>query len=253
MGTGRGDSRRRSRSASHRRSSRRREVGTVNTWNVGKQFGFVSCTSCDRPDLFIHAEYFENLEQRQKAKTRGLRRGDKIEFEVEEPQAGKKSGQAVHATLIEAVRRSPSGSRSRSRGRGRDPPRQPRPNIEFRPGDWECQCGFHNFAKNTFCMKCSAPKDGPRRGGGRSDSRRRSSPPRGKSPPQKRPSSPRRRSGSRRSSPGAGGSRAPPRDRSPVRRSSPPRYSSPARRGGGSPPRRSPPRRRSSRSPSLRR
>merc|ERR1719436_55771 len=75
-----------------RSKKRRREAGTVNTWNSEKQFGFVSCTSSNMPDLFLHAEYFENLD---------LRRGDKVEFDVEEPQAGKKSAQAVNADLVE--------------------------------------------------------------------------------------------------------------------------------------------------------
>merc|ERR1719436_259032 len=69
-----------------RSKKRRREAGTVNTWNNEKQFGFVSCTSSNMADLFLHAEYFDNLDQRNRAKTRGLRRGDKVEFDVEEPQ-----------------------------------------------------------------------------------------------------------------------------------------------------------------------
>merc|ERR1719373_1151206 len=127
MGYGRSESRRRSRSRSSPKRGRRRgrETGTVNTWNTEKQFGFVSCTSSNRADLFLHAEYFENLDQRNRAKTRGLRRGDKVEFDIEEPQSGKKSAQAINAELIETVKRSPSGSRSPDRRR-----EPPRPKIE---------------------------------------------------------------------------------------------------------------------------
>merc|ERR1719436_798432 len=148
-----------------RGKKRRREAGTVNTWNSEKQFGFVSCTTSNMPDLFLHAEYFNQLDQRNRAKTRGLRRGDKVEFDVEEPQAGKRSAQAVNAELVESVRRSPSASRSPQRGRGA----APRPQIVFRAGDWDCpSCDFHNFARNTSCMKCDCPKSAgrsPGRGG----------------------------------------------------------------------------------------
>merc|ERR1740120_631497 len=99
----------------HRGGKRPREQGTVNTWNAEKQFGFVSCTTSNRADLFLHAEYFEDLDERYKAKNRGLRRGDKVEFVVEEAGAGKKSAQAINARMVESVRRSPSSSRGRSK------------------------------------------------------------------------------------------------------------------------------------------
>lgn len=192
----------RSRSRDGGRSKRRgRETGTVNTWNNEKQFGFVSCTSSNRADLFLHAEYFEDLDQRYKAKNRGLRRGDKVEFDVEEPQAGKKSAQAINAELIETVGRSPSGSRSPDRGR--PPPRAK--NVEFRPGDWDCtRCDFHNFARNTDCMKCGARKSGGGLGRGRSrskDSRRKSPARRSRSRRRSRRRSPSRGSQSRSRSP----------------------------------------------------
>eukprot|EP00405_Crypthecodinium_cohnii_P006842 CAMPEP_0194782142 /NCGR_PEP_ID=MMETSP0323_2-20130528/78207_1 /TAXON_ID=2866 ORGANISM="Crypthecodinium cohnii, Strain Seligo" /NCGR_SAMPLE_ID=MMETSP0323_2 /ASSEMBLY_ACC=CAM_ASM_000346 /LENGTH=69 /DNA_ID=CAMNT_0039720881 /DNA_START=67 /DNA_END=272 /DNA_ORIENTATION=+ len=67
----RSDSRGRSGSRQKKKSGGGRETGTINTWNVDKQFGFVSCTSSNRADLFLHAEYFENPDQRNKAKNRG--------------------------------------------------------------------------------------------------------------------------------------------------------------------------------------
>ncbi|CCJ30911.1 unnamed protein product [Pneumocystis jirovecii] len=35
-------------------------------------------------------------------------------------------------------------------------------NVPFRAGDWKCRtegCGYHNFAKNTICLKCGANKN----------------------------------------------------------------------------------------------
>ncbi|KAG4303415.1 hypothetical protein PCANB_000284 [Pneumocystis canis] len=35
-------------------------------------------------------------------------------------------------------------------------------NVPFRAGDWKCKtegCGYHNFAKNTICLKCGANKN----------------------------------------------------------------------------------------------
>mmetsp|Transcript_45815 Transcript_45815/g.102662 ORF Transcript_45815/g.102662 Transcript_45815/m.102662 type:complete len:221 (+) Transcript_45815:106-768(+) len=193
-----------------RAGERKREKGTINTWNNDRQFGFVSCDS-GRQDLFTHAEYITDTNARYDAKTRGLRRGDRISFEVEEPQGSKKSMQAVSVEILDLVKRSRSPSRRRSRsrrrrsrsggggGRGGGGGKGGRP-METRVGDWECpSCGDFNFARNTECRKCGTPKPAMRddsrgRGGGRGggggkrrDSRDRRSPP------------PRRRSNSRRS------------------------------------------------------
>ncbi|CAE7029564.1 unnamed protein product [Symbiodinium sp. CCMP2456] len=92
----------------------KREKGTINTWNNDRQFGFVSCDS-GRQDLFTHAEYITDTNARYDAKTRGLRRGDRISFEVEEPQGNKKSQQAVNVEILELMKRSRSPSRRRSR------------------------------------------------------------------------------------------------------------------------------------------
>mmetsp|Transcript_87179 Transcript_87179/g.178203 ORF Transcript_87179/g.178203 Transcript_87179/m.178203 type:complete len:195 (+) Transcript_87179:86-670(+) len=96
----------------------KREKGTINTWNNDRQFGFVSCDS-GRQDLFTHAEYITDTNARYDAKTRGLRRGDRIAFDVEEPQGNKKSMQAVNVEILDLVKRSRSPSRRRSRSRGR--------------------------------------------------------------------------------------------------------------------------------------
>eukprot|EP00441_Pelagodinium_beii_P015927 CAMPEP_0197672236 /NCGR_PEP_ID=MMETSP1338-20131121/78471_1 /TAXON_ID=43686 ORGANISM="Pelagodinium beii, Strain RCC1491" /NCGR_SAMPLE_ID=MMETSP1338 /ASSEMBLY_ACC=CAM_ASM_000754 /LENGTH=217 /DNA_ID=CAMNT_0043252293 /DNA_START=68 /DNA_END=718 /DNA_ORIENTATION=+ len=65
-----------------------------------KQFGFVSCDN-GRQDLFTHAEYIVDSQDKSDAKTKGLRRGDRIAFEVEEPKSGKKSQQAVNVEILE--------------------------------------------------------------------------------------------------------------------------------------------------------
>eukprot|EP00434_Breviolum_minutum_P006806 symbB.v1.2.006000.t1/scaffold338.1/size227548/2 len=176
----------------------KREKGTINTWNTDRQFGFVSCDS-GRQDLFTHAEYITDTNARYDAKTRGLRRGDRIAFDVEEPQGSKKSMQAVNVDIIELVKRSRSPSRRRSRsrgnrGRGRSRSRgrgNTRPN-EQRAGDWECpKCGFYNFARNNECRGCGASKPRDARGDSRKptkgrDSRRRSPPPRRRSDSRRR-------------------------------------------------------------------
>eukprot|EP00439_Symbiodinium_sp_Y106_P022652 s5463_g2.t2 len=121
MGRSRSRSQSRGRSGSRPRGGGgggKREKGTINTWNNDRQFGFVSCDS-GRQDLFTHAEYITDAwmhkpeaalvldtNQRYDAKTRGLRRGDRISFEVEEPQGSKKSMQAVNVEMIDLVKRS---------------------------------------------------------------------------------------------------------------------------------------------------
>merc|ERR1712217_78520 len=174
--------------------------GIINTWNIEKQFGFVSCDS-KRPDLFVHAEYFTDLDQRYEAKNKGLRRGDKISFEVKEPIGGKKSAEAMH---VEMVKKS-EGSRSRSRSRTarRAPSTKPK-KIEVRLGDWDCpKCADHQFARNMECRKCGTPKplDSRRsRSRKRSPKRSRSRSRRNRSPSRKRSSSGRKSRSRRRSS-----------------------------------------------------
>ncbi|CAL1168633.1 unnamed protein product [Cladocopium goreaui] len=115
---GRSASRSREGSGKGEKGDSKREKGTVNTWNNDRQFGFVSCDS-GRQDLFTHAEYITDTNARYDAKTRGLRRGDRIAFDVEEPQGNKKSMQAVNVEILDLVKRSRSPSRRRSRSRGR--------------------------------------------------------------------------------------------------------------------------------------
>jgi len=160
---GRADSRSRNpsqESSSSRREHRKsRETGTINTWNKDKQFGFVSCNSRNRPDLFVHAEYIENVDQRYRAKNQGLRRGDKIAFDIQEPRpaSGRKSAEAVSVEVVELVKRSPT--RSGSPDRRKDAPRPLSSAMETRAGDWDCpQCGDHQFARNSECRRCRAPK-----------------------------------------------------------------------------------------------
>lgn len=187
---------------------RPRQKGIINTWNVEKQFGFVSCDG-GHPDLFTHAEYIKNVQQRYEAKNRGLRRGDRIAFDIQEPMGGKKSAEAVHVELLDSVKRSKSVDRSRScgsRSRRREAMPRPKEVVDIRAGDWECpKCNDHQFARNTECRRCGAPKprDAPRvmvqklvaRGGRRWCS---PSPPQGgrrsRSPLQRRSRSPSQRS-----------------------------------------------------------
>ncbi|CAE7237455.1 unnamed protein product [Symbiodinium sp. CCMP2592] len=50
-----------------------KESGTVNSWNVERQFGFVSCDG-NRSDVFLHAEGFRDVDVRDRVKKSGLKR-----------------------------------------------------------------------------------------------------------------------------------------------------------------------------------
>eukprot|EP00971_Amphidinium_carterae_P074688 1476128-Amphidinium_carterae.1 len=78
--------------------------------------------SRDHPDLFVHAEYFKDLDERYEAKNKGLHRGDKISFDIEKPQKGKKSAQAVNVKFLRKTKRN-SPSRSPSGRKSRPPPK----------------------------------------------------------------------------------------------------------------------------------
>jgi hypothetical protein len=41
-------------------------------------------------------------------------------------------------------------------GAGAGAPR--RPGFDMRPGDWQCTCGEHNFARRETCRRCEARK-----------------------------------------------------------------------------------------------
>mmetsp|Transcript_61496 Transcript_61496/g.97510 ORF Transcript_61496/g.97510 Transcript_61496/m.97510 type:complete len:190 (+) Transcript_61496:82-651(+) len=166
----------------------KREKGTINTWNADRQFGFVSCDS-GRQDLFTHAEYITDTNARYDAKTRGLRRGDRIAFDVEEPQGNKKSMQAVNVEILELVKRSRSPSRRRSRsrrsrrggrGRSRSRGRNTRPMDQRDSGPGRdgggkprARSDSRKAPKRRDSRRRSPP---PRRRDSRSNSRRRRSP-----------------------------------------------------------------------------
>jgi len=38
-------------------------------------------------------------------------------------------------------------------------PTLPQTPANFRPGDWMCKCGNHNYASKSVCQKCQTPKD----------------------------------------------------------------------------------------------
>mmetsp|Transcript_21255 Transcript_21255/g.35449 ORF Transcript_21255/g.35449 Transcript_21255/m.35449 type:complete len:131 (-) Transcript_21255:31-423(-) len=111
----------RSRSRSSRSLSTPRkpqETGTVNSWNVQRQFGFASCDS-SRQDVFVHAEAFKDMEVRDRVKKSGLQRGDHVRFDVKDTGRGKKP-EAKNVELDEQGRsgeRQGGSRRSRSRGR----------------------------------------------------------------------------------------------------------------------------------------
>mmetsp|Transcript_57156 Transcript_57156/g.183679 ORF Transcript_57156/g.183679 Transcript_57156/m.183679 type:complete len:149 (-) Transcript_57156:86-532(-) len=110
-----------------------RERGVVNTWNVEKQFGFVSVTS-GKPDAFLHSENIRDRDLRDEVKVKGLKRGDKIRFDLEPPETGRGKMVAVNIELEGykgggggggGGRRSDSRSRSRSRRRSPSVRRSP--------------------------------------------------------------------------------------------------------------------------------
>jgi len=61
-----------------------RETGMVKSWIFEKQFGFVSSSSKNRPDLFLHVDNIKSLDQRERAKAQGLRCGDRVAFHIRE-------------------------------------------------------------------------------------------------------------------------------------------------------------------------
>merc|ERR1719293_276852 len=75
-----------------------RERGVVNTWNVEKQVGFVSVTS-GKPDAFLHSENIKDRDLRDEVKQSGLKRGDKIRFDLEPPETGRGKMVAVNIEL----------------------------------------------------------------------------------------------------------------------------------------------------------
>mmetsp|Transcript_82226 Transcript_82226/g.158847 ORF Transcript_82226/g.158847 Transcript_82226/m.158847 type:complete len:146 (+) Transcript_82226:132-569(+) len=119
-----------------------RERGVVNTWNIEKQFGFVSVTS-GKPDAFLHSENIRDRDLRDEVKVKGLKRGDKIRFDLEPPETGRGKMVAMNIELegwkcgrsvsrSRSPRRSPSPRRSRSRRRSASRRRSPSPRRPVR-------------------------------------------------------------------------------------------------------------------------
>eukprot|EP00927_Polykrikos_kofoidii_P058743 TRINITY_DN53473_c0_g1_i1.p1 TRINITY_DN53473_c0_g1~~TRINITY_DN53473_c0_g1_i1.p1 ORF type:complete len:151 (+),score=15.37 TRINITY_DN53473_c0_g1_i1:149-601(+) len=96
-----------------------KERGVVNTWNVEKQFGFVSINS-GKPDAFLHSENIRDRDLRDEVKVKGMRRGDKIRFDLETPETGRGKMVAVNIELEDG------GYRGRGGGRGRSSPSRSR-------------------------------------------------------------------------------------------------------------------------------
>ncbi|CAE7717135.1 unnamed protein product, partial [Symbiodinium necroappetens] len=93
------------------------ESGTVNSWNVERQFGFISCDG-NRSDVFLHAEGFRDVDVRDRVKKNGLKRGDHVRFDLKEPDGSRRKLEAKNVELVESRgerRRSRSRSRSRRR------------------------------------------------------------------------------------------------------------------------------------------
>mmetsp|Transcript_64581 Transcript_64581/g.166218 ORF Transcript_64581/g.166218 Transcript_64581/m.166218 type:complete len:142 (+) Transcript_64581:61-486(+) len=126
MGRGRSASRssRSSSGSRSRDSDRKKETGIINSWNVEKQFGFISCDG-NRPDVFCHAEGCRDLDLRDSVKQKGFRRGEKVRFDVKEPEGKRKKCEAMNVELVDSKGGGGGGggkrgrSDSRSRGRGR--------------------------------------------------------------------------------------------------------------------------------------
>ncbi|CAJ1365729.1 unnamed protein product [Effrenium voratum] len=124
-----GRSRSGSRSRSFSMPRKPRETGTVNSWNVERQFGFISCDS-SRGDVFLHAEGFRDVDVRDRVKKNGLKRGDGVRFDVKEPGGSGKKLEAKNVELMDNddSRKRSRGKRSRSRRKARSasPPRRRR-------------------------------------------------------------------------------------------------------------------------------
>eukprot|EP00927_Polykrikos_kofoidii_P080555 TRINITY_DN77448_c0_g1_i1.p2 TRINITY_DN77448_c0_g1~~TRINITY_DN77448_c0_g1_i1.p2 ORF type:complete len:151 (-),score=23.91 TRINITY_DN77448_c0_g1_i1:56-508(-) len=115
-----------------------KERGVVNTWNVEKQFGFVSISS-GKPDAFLHLENLRDPELRDEVKMKGMKRGDKIRFDLEPPETGRGKMVAVNIELDDGSGgggrgggRARSRSRSRSRRRSPSPRRRRSPSPRYR-------------------------------------------------------------------------------------------------------------------------
>lgn len=153
--------------------------GNVRFFDEEKGFGFIAVEEGREKgrDVFVHAS---------DVKGDPIRDGDDVEFYVEEDERKRGSLRASEVTggsgrPGERGRGGDKGGRSGGfgdSGKGGGKGGQTR-----KPGDWDCGCGFMNFASRNDCMKCGKPKarggrDSRSRSrggerGGRRDSRRR--------------------------------------------------------------------------------
>ncbi|CAE7204599.1 unnamed protein product [Symbiodinium natans] len=98
-----------------------KETGTVNSWNVERQFGFISCDG-NRSDVFLHAEGFRDVDVRDRVKKNGLKRGERVRFDLKEPDGSRRKLEAKNVELVEDDRsRTDRDERRRSRSRRRRP------------------------------------------------------------------------------------------------------------------------------------
>mmetsp|Transcript_6042 Transcript_6042/g.10996 ORF Transcript_6042/g.10996 Transcript_6042/m.10996 type:complete len:154 (+) Transcript_6042:132-593(+) len=150
--------------------------GVILRWHEDKGFGFIRPNDGGE-NVFCHVTSLLDGDG-------SVRDGDEVIYDVEwDDRKGKERAKQVEAVGGRRKRRSRSGSRSRSRSRSRrrsPPPRRGGggggpPNVERRPGDWDCpQCGAMVFASKDECFKCGYSRLNKRsdsRGRGRSNSR----------------------------------------------------------------------------------
>ena len=113
----------------------KRATGTIKTWNVQKQFGFVLCGN---EELFLHVARMTKPDETESVQTYGHAEGDRVKFEIEERQRGCKGRQAIKVSVLE--------SSASFRGQRIWTPK---------PADWHCtDCGFTNSERNEKCAKC---------------------------------------------------------------------------------------------------
>lgn len=144
--------------------------GNVRFFDEDKGFGFIAVEEGREKgkDVFVHAS---------DVKGDPLRDGDDVEFYVEEDERKRgslRAGEVTGGTGRPGERRGGGGGERRDdqggKGGGKGQNRK--------PGDWDCSCGFMNFASRADCMKCARPKprgrdSRSRSRGARRDSRRR--------------------------------------------------------------------------------
>lgn len=158
--------------------------GSVRFFDAAKGYGFVTVDEGREKgkDAFVHASC---------VKGDPLRDGDDVEFYVEDD--ARKRGSLRATDVTGGTGRPERGGGGRDRDRDRDSGVSKgggKGTQTKKPGDWDCSCGFMNFASRNDCMKCGKPKPRGARGG--RDSRARS-----RSPERRKPKDSRARSARR--------------------------------------------------------